>query len=95
MCSAGIANRVLEVLKGVVESGTGTAAQISGVQVAGKTGTAEHKGQPDDKWFVGIAPADDAKVVVALALERVGTSADATTQARGVLEEALRVQGLL
>ncbi len=95
VCSAGIANRVLEVLKGVVESGTGTAAQISGVQVAGKTGTAEHKGQPDDKWFVGIAPADDAKVVVALALERVGTSADATTQARGVLEEALRVQGLL
>ena len=89
------ARRVMEVLKGVVASGTGTAAQISGVEVAGKTGTAEHKGQPDDKWFVGIAPADDAKVVVAVALERVGTSADATTQARGVIEAALKVQGLL
>lgn len=95
VCSPAVANRVVEVLKGVVTNGTGIAAQIGTVEVAGKTGTAEHKGQADDKWFVGIAPAGDARIVVALALERVGDSADATTQARMVLEEALRVQGLL
>ena len=53
----------------VVESGTGTAAQIPGVPVAGKTGTAEtgRQGQ-NDTWFIAFAPADRPRVAVAVAL---------------------------
>lgn len=94
--STEVANRVLEVMKGVVNNGTGTAAAIPGVQVAGKTGTAEHEGKADDSWFVGIADADGGRnVVVALMLEEVGTSAHAPTQSRSVLQAALQANGTL
>jgi penicillin-binding protein A len=55
----------------VVQSGTGTAAQIPGVTVAGKTGTAQHGGQgtAPHAWFVCFAPAgpnDDPSIAVAV-----------------------------
>ena len=51
----------------VVDSGTGTAAQIPGVSVAGKTGTAQHgTGEDPHAWFVGFAPADDPQIAVAV-----------------------------
>lgn len=88
-----VAGRVLDVMKGVVTSGSGTDAAISGVSVAGKTGTAEHEGKQDDSWFVGVADADGAKnVVCALMLEEVGRSAHAAGKARPVIEAALAVQ---
>lgn len=90
--SADIANRVTEVLEGVVNEGTGTAAGISGVQVAGKTGTAETGKAVDDSWFAGFAPSDDPSVVVALVLEEAG-SGTSTGIARDVLQVALEVQG--
>lgn len=92
--SPSVADRVLEVLKGVVAQGTGTPAAIPGVDVAGKTGTAESKGREDSSWFVGIASVDGGSpVVVALTLEHVGGSASAAAQARGVIQTALSVQG--
>lgn len=89
------ANRVKEVLKGVVNSGTGTAAAIDGVQVAGKTGTAE-TADGDDGWFVGMADADadTPSVVIALVVEN-DTSSSASAKAGDVLETALRVRGAL
>ena len=56
------AGRVRDVLLGVVQNGTGTAAAIPGIDVAGKTGTAE-KENGNDSWFVGMAPAEDPRVV--------------------------------
>lgn len=92
--SPATANRVLEVMKGVVSNGTATDAAISNTTVAGKTGTAEHEGRPDDSWFVGIANADGNKnVVVALMVEEVGRSAHAAGLARDVILSALEVQG--
>lgn len=88
------ANRVKEVLKGVVEYGTGTAAQISGVEVAGKTGTAETGKSKDDSWFVGMASADDSSLVIAIVLEEADEGTGAT-KARQVLTTALQVEGLL
>jgi penicillin-binding protein 1A len=49
----GIADQVGSILQGVVQSGTGTRAQVPGVTVAGKTGTTEGYG---DAWFVGWTP---------------------------------------
>ena len=56
-------------MTGVVENGTGTAAGISGVTVAGKTGTAENATGYDHSWFIGFAPAEDPKVAVAVLIE--------------------------
>ena len=64
-------------MEGVVGEGTGTNAAISGVPVAGKTGTAETPGNEacgggDDEnqaWFIGFAPADDPKIAIAATVE--------------------------
>ncbi len=54
-----------------VQGGTGTAAQIPGIQVAGKTGTAETGvAHTNTAWFVAFAPADNPKVAVAVVLEK-------------------------
>jgi peptidoglycan glycosyltransferase len=76
----------------VVESGTGTAAQIPGVPVAGKTGTAETGilGR-NNTWFVCFAPANDPQVAVAVALsDQAGTGGvTAAPIAREIIEAAL------
>jgi peptidoglycan glycosyltransferase len=56
----------------VVEGGTGTAARIPGVSVAGKTGTAQNQSGAPHAWFVGFAPADDPQVAVAVIVEHGG-----------------------
>jgi penicillin-binding protein A len=76
----------------VVESGTATTAQIPGVSVAGKTGTAE-TGVPgrNDVWFIAFAPAEDPQVAVAVAVsDQAGTGgAIAAPIARDVIEALL------
>ena len=60
-----------------VENGTATQAKISGMKVAGKTGTAENEMTDKEKehtWFVGFAPADNPKIAVAIILEYSGGS---------------------
>ena len=96
-CSSSTAKRVKDVLEGVVTSGTGTAAQVQGVKIAGKTGTAETGKEKDDRWFVGMGPSDDCSVVVAIILEQAGEdiSGGAAGRAQGVLQAALQVQGEL
>jgi peptidoglycan glycosyltransferase len=71
--SAQAAAEVNQMMRTVVDEGTGTQARLSsGVQFAGKTGTASvgEAGQNrTDPWFIGFAPADDPKVAVAVMLE--------------------------
>jgi peptidoglycan glycosyltransferase len=58
------------MMQAVVTGGTGTAAQIPGVKVAGKTGTAEtSENHVYTAWFIFFAPADDPKVAGAVVLE--------------------------
>ena len=61
------------MMKNVVDEGTGTPAQLGGISVAGKTGTAQvgtigsNLTQP---WFIGFAPVENPKVAVAVTIER-------------------------
>jgi penicillin-binding protein A len=64
------ADQIKDMMVSVVNSGTGTSAQISGVQVAGKTGTAQRGvGQSALAWFVAFAPADNPQVAVAVLVQ--------------------------
>ncbi len=69
-----------EMMQAVVTGGTGTAAQIPGIRVAGKTGTAETGGQFNTTWFIAFAPANAPRVAVAVALQNQ-TGAGGTTAA--------------
>jgi penicillin-binding protein A len=64
---------VTSMMEGVVREGTGTAAQIPGIAVAGKTGTAETQVGTaiNNVWFIGFAPANNPRVAVAATLRGV------------------------
>lgn len=66
------ASTLQEMMVGVVESGSATAAQIPGVEVAGKTGTAEVPPDAPHSWFIAFAPADDPQIAVAVLVENGG-----------------------
>jgi len=67
------AKAVTSMMEAVVNEGTGEAAKISGVQVAGKTGTAETEigTALNNVWFIAFAPAPNPRVVVAATLRKV------------------------
>ena len=57
------------MMQRVVNVGTGTAAALEGIQVAGKTGTAERGDGSNLAWFIAFAPADDPQVAIAVVIE--------------------------
>ena len=66
---ADVARATKDMMVGVVAAGSGTRAQIPGVQVAGKTGTAQTGNDTSHTWFISFAPADAPRVAVAVMLE--------------------------
>jgi peptidoglycan glycosyltransferase len=71
--SAATASVLTDMMVESVNHGTGTAARIPGVTVAGKTGTAEHGADaPPHAWFTAFAPADTPQVAVAVIVENGG-----------------------
>src|SRR3954447_15083775 len=90
-----VADQVRSMMLEVVRSGTGTAAALPGVDVAGKTGTAELRPNSTDPrdadaWFVAFAPAEHPKVAVAVMLVGAGFGGTAAAPvARAVLQAAL------
>jgi penicillin-binding protein A len=80
----------------VVNRGTGTAAQISGIQVAGKTGTAETTpNEPPHAWFIAFAPAIDPQYAIAVLIEHGGSSQAETTGGRVAAPVAAQVLRVL
>jgi penicillin-binding protein 2 len=69
---------VREALVEVVRHGTGQAAQIPGIDIAGKTGTAQAAKGKDQAWFVAYAPADKPQVAVSVLVEHGGHGASAS-----------------
>jgi penicillin-binding protein A len=94
-----VAHEVQKMMIGVVDFGTGTAAQIPGVVVAGKTGTAEltntaapgnSSPQNTDAWFVGFAPVGHPRIVAGALFPNQGAGgAAAAPPVRDVLASAL------
>jgi peptidoglycan glycosyltransferase len=81
--SQSVADQLTAMMELVVASGTGTAAQIPGVQVAGKTGTAQHaEGAAPHAWFIGFAPARDPQVAIAVLVEDGGSAGSEATGGR-------------
>lgn len=70
--SESTASIISQLMTDVVNSGTGTAAQVPGTNVAGKTGTAQVPGQPPHAWFVGFAPAEQPTIAIAVIVENGG-----------------------
>ena len=85
--SAQTAEQVKEAMLQVVEEGTGTAAQIDGVRVAGKTGTAEVSSEVANSLFVGFAPYDQPTLAISICIE-----GSENTEVNGV---ATRIAGQL
>jgi penicillin-binding protein A len=90
-----VADQVTQMMIGVVRGGTGTAAALPGVTVAGKTGTAElrpNSSNPKDAdaWFVAFAPAEQPRVAVGVMMVGAGFGGTAAAPvARRVLQAAL------
>ncbi len=63
---------IRRALRQVVDTGTGGAARLAGVSVAGKTGTSENPHGDDHAWFMCFAPVEDPEVAVAVILENAG-----------------------
>jgi peptidoglycan glycosyltransferase len=95
--STSTASALRDMMVGVVANGTGRAAQISGVQVAGKTGTAQTTADAaPHAWFTAFAPADAPRIAVAVIVENGGSMGNEATGgavaapiARAVIQAAL------
>ncbi len=78
-----IAQEITDMLVNVVQNGTGAPAQIQGVLVAGKTGTAQTaQGRAPHAWFLSYAPADGPQVAVAVVVENGGNLGSEATGGR-------------
>ena len=83
--------QLTEMMSRVVEEGTGTAAALAGVRVAGKTGTAEVGPNREftQPWFICFAPVDDPKLAVAVTLERQPAGSQGGTVAAPIAKSVL------
>jgi penicillin-binding protein A len=91
--SPSTATQVGDMMKQVVKEGTGTAAALQGIDVAGKTGTAEvGHNCPNQLWFIAYAPAEAPRVAIAVTVE-CGTGFGGTVAApiaKAVMQELLK-----
>lgn len=73
--------------------GTGKQARVPGIEVGGKTGTAQNPHGEDHAWFVAFAPASAPEIVVAVLVENAGSGgAVAAPIARHVLRAYFRIE---
>lgn len=71
------ADTVAGMMANVVEEGTGAVARLRGIEVAGKTGSAQNPHGQAHSWFTAFAPADNPRVVVTVVVENAGAGSEA------------------
>ncbi|KMT21079.1 peptidoglycan D,D-transpeptidase FtsI family protein [Clostridium cylindrosporum] len=83
-----VASKLSNYMVGVVDDGTGTNAKIRGIEIAGKTGSAEDASKnATHAWFIGFAPANDPQIAIAIVVENGGVGGKrAASAAKKVLE---------
>ena len=82
---------ISKMMVAVVAEGTGSASGVGGIQVAGKTGTAENPHGIPHAWYIGFAPADNPEIAIAVIVENGGSGGEiAAPIARQVIIAALR-----
>jgi peptidoglycan glycosyltransferase len=89
---AGTARTLNGMMQGVITTGELTEAEVPGVKVAGKTGTAEAPPRQPHSWFVAFAPADDPEIAVAVMVENggaIGPQGDAATPAIPIAQDLM------
>lgn len=71
--SVAYASEIKRYMRDVVSKGTGTRAQVRGIQVCGKTGTAQHiESKTPHSWFIGFAPYKNPEIAIAVIVEEGG-----------------------
>ncbi len=91
-----VSQRTLDIVKQgmflvVNGAGTATSVRLPGIEVAGKTGTAQNPHGNDHAWFIGFAPFDKPKIAVAVFVENAGFGATwAAPIAKAVIQEYLK-----
>ena len=84
--TAAAARRVKRAMRHAVQTGTAKKADLPGLDVCGKTGTAQNPHGEDHAWFVCFAPMDDPEIALAVVVENAGFgSAAALPVAVGLL----------
>jgi peptidoglycan glycosyltransferase len=85
------AEQLTEMMANVVREGTGTEAALSGVNVAGKTGTAEVRNQTlNQVWFIGFAPVEAPRYAIAVTLEDQPLGSSGGTDAAPLAAQVLQ-----
>lgn len=90
-------NALFDAMAGVIEEGTAKVARIPGIKWAGKTGSAEKRGQNrTNSWFIGFAPLDNPRIAICVLGEGVGHGSEfAAPIAKAVVERYLQEIGIL
>ena len=83
-----ISGVIREGMVDAVRYGTARAAAVSGMQVAGKTGSAENARGQTHAWFIGFAPSDQPRLAIAVILENAGMGGSVAAPVAGSLLEA-------
>jgi peptidoglycan glycosyltransferase len=82
------ASDLAAMMSRVVQEGTGTAAALQGIQVAGKTGTAEVTNGVNQAWFIAFAPVQNPRIAIAATIER--TTGEGGTVAAPIAKQVLQ-----
>jgi len=88
-----IAGTIKEGMLDAVRYGTATAAVVSGMQVAGKTGSAQNPHGTSHAWFIGFAPAGQPTLAVAVIVENAGSGGAVAAPIAGRLIAAAAAKG--
>jgi penicillin-binding protein 2 len=78
---------IVNGMRRVILSGTGNRAEVSGIDICGKTGTVQNQHGEDSSVFIGFAPANDPKIAIAVYIENGGWGNDIAAPITGLMVE--------